>query len=141
MTESIERPDNEKSFKKALNRIDALERWRRRFSNIFGPETVFTLAGPLYISESTDYPVRNRRSYEDMSVRLKSALTSGTLTLVVKRNGVVERTFTINPGISKLKKVPLGSLKFDAEEDLCVGLTSVGVGGTGITVAMRGVNL
>lgn len=135
MTSSVAPPQLDTEIGSLKKRVTDLERQLRDRDNLLRPDTVFTLAGALFVSESTPYPAPVRRNYREVVIELGTATTSGTLTVECRREGVAVATIDVAVGLAELI-IPV-DIEIPKDGVITTAITAAGTGGRDITVAWR----
>lgn len=135
MTDSLNSPGWRDAISSLKRRVTAIERLLKDPAHKVRPDTTFSLAGPIYVSESTIYAPPVRRKYAEAVLLLGTALSSGTLTAVVKVNGSVIRTYEMPAGVEEI--ITPTTVVANVNDHVTVALTAVGSGGADFTFILR----
>lgn len=133
MTQARQPSTPERAVSGIKGRLTDLERQLGIDVRNYRPDTLFTLGGPLYVSESSPYPVPSKRRYKRVAMALTVA-GSSTTTAQVKVNGAGVGSFSLPAGQAYSDNTL--SLLVEPGDLVTVALTTAGDDAEGLTVQL-----
>lgn len=133
MTQANQEPTPERAVSGLRGRVTNLERKLGVDLTTYRPDTVFSLGGPIYVSESSPYPVPNKRRYKRVAMAL-TVVGSTSTTIHVNVNGSSVASFTL--AASQQYQDNSLSLPVEPGDLVTVEITDPGDDAEGLTVQL-----